>query len=164
VSRIIFIVLLLAGAAYVALSCGSLPATVASHFDGTGSATGFMPRQTYEAFTLALLLGMPLLAVFGMSRAYRRKDGRLKLPNGDYWLAPERRERSVAFLLVHAQWFGCLLVLLVCRVHWMVLQANALQPPLLPYATAMGTLVLFFLGVAVWFGVLMLRFRRSADR
>ena len=159
-SRNIFILLLLAGVVYVALTCGSLPDRVASHFDGSGSATGFMARSTYEMFTLALLLGMPLLAVIGMSRAYRRKDGRLKLPNGDYWLAPERRERSIAFLLAHAQWFGCLLVVLVCRVHWMVLQANALHPPLLPDATAMSTLALFFVGLGLWFGVLMLRFRR----
>ncbi len=155
-----FWVLLLAGAAYVGLTSAALPDTLAAHFDGAGRANGFMPRSNYRTFMLAMVIGAPLLAVTGMSRAYRGARRPLKLPNGDYWLAPQRREGSIAFLVAHAQWFGCLLVLFLCRVHWMVVQANTLQPPNLPFGTAMSALALFGGGLMLWFGTLMIRFQR----
>ncbi len=161
-SRIAFLLALLAGAAYVVASNGALPATLAVHFAASGQANGYMPGSTYRLAMPGLLLGLPLLTVLGMSSAYRSENPRLNLPNRDYWLAPERRARSVAFLLAHANWFGVLLVGLFCRVHFLVLQANARQPPLLPYDTAMSVLLLFGGGMALWIVILMLRFGRRS--
>lgn len=159
-SRSIFIVMLLAGLAYVAATANTLPGLVASHFAASGQANGFMPRTSYIAFMLVFVTGFPSLVVTAMSGVYRSSRERMNLPNGDWWLAPPRLDATVGFLVAHAQWLGSLLVVFICLVHRQVLQANALQPAQLPGSILASALIPFMGMMAAWFAVLMLRLRR----
>lgn len=163
-SQRLFLGLLVAAALFIWHSSGGLPERVASHFDGAGRANGFMPRGSYRILMLCFILGLPALVVTVMSSVYRGGRTRLKLPNADWWLAPQRREASVDFLVAHTQWFGCGLVVFLAYVHWLVVQANRLQPPELSSPRMLTALVLFFLGLALWLSSMMRRFRRPQGR
>lgn len=147
---------------FVYLSSSALPPVVASHFAAGGAANGFMARGTYVTLMVVLTVGLPLLFALLSSLVAKVPPNRVSLPNGDYWLAPERRAATLAFL----QWHGAFLAVLIAAflgfVHWLVLRANAVQPPLFPESAFLAALPLFLVVLAAWIGVLFLRFRRPS--
>jgi len=144
---------------FIMRTTGELPVILASHFDAGGRATAFMRRADYLHLILGLGIGAPLALVALLTAVYSRASD-MKLPNRDYWLAPERIGRTRDFLVVHGIWFGSLLISMVCYVHWLELQANRQQPAHLPDNLVYGGLILFFLITAGWSAGLLLAFRR----
>jgi len=159
-SRSIFVFALVAGAAFVTLTADALPPMVAAHFAASGQANGFMQRPNYLAFMLIFVTGFPALVVTSISAVYRGSGERMNLPNGDWWLAPQRRDATLAFLVAHTQWLGSLLVVFLCLVHRQVLQANDVQPPRLSGSMLISTIGPLLLMMGLWFAALMLRLRR----
>src|SRR5689334_11841268 len=145
-SAVMSIVLALSAGAFVWVTSLRLPAVVASHFDGSGMANGFMSRSLYVWFMLAFTVGLPLLLAFLPSLFFERPSLRFNLPHRDYWLAPERRAETVAFLCQHNARFAMLLMLFLCYVHWLVVRANGATPPRLFAPPFIAGLALF--GVA----------------
>lgn len=115
--------------AFVWLTSRSLPPIVASHFGATGVANGFMPRDAYVWFVSGIVVLLPLIIVYVPNRVLTRSSAVLNLPNRDYWLAPERRAETVAFLCRFSTRFGYVLVGFLAYVHWLVVRANAVTPP-----------------------------------
>ena len=155
--------LLLFAACFVAGTAAELPLAVASHFDAAGRPTAFMSRGGYVRFVCGFSLALPLAVVALFMTVYSRATV-LKLPNRDYWLAPQRLQQTRAFLVAHGVWFGSLLVTLGCAVHWLELKANRLQPAHLTNRDLAVVLAAFFIGAAAWGGALMFAFRRPAGR
>jgi hypothetical protein len=150
--------LLLVAGLFIWRSAELMPPQVASHFIGSGAANAFMPRAGYVQFMLLVGVVLPaaLAELIGLAS---RLGGRLRLPNKDYWLAPERREQTLAWMQAHARWFACLLSGFICYVHWLVIGANRLQPPLLPPDKVIPALLVFVLSAVAWGLSLQLRFR-----
>jgi uncharacterized membrane protein len=157
----VFIVLLLFAILFVTGTASELPPLVASHFDAGGQANAFMTRSVYIRFVLCLCVGLPLLIVTVLVVAYSRATT-LKLPNQDYWMSPERINRTRSFLVAHGVWFGSLLVVLTCFIHWLELGANRLQPPHLSNQAFAVAMIAFLIATATWIAVLMFAFRRPA--
>jgi uncharacterized membrane protein len=155
-----FLVLALCAGFFVLLTSRALPAVVASHFDGAGVANGFMSRHFYTWFMLAFVVGLPILLVYVPSFVLRNQRTQFNLPNRDYWLAPERRQETVEFLCRHTSRFGVLLSLLLCYVHWLVIQANAQIPPKLSSSWFIGGLAVFVVLCIALIGALLGRFRK----
>lgn len=155
----VFIVLLAFAIAFVVSTVSELPPMVASHFDAAGQANAFMSRSGYTRFVFCLVLGLPLGVVAILTAVYSRATD-LKLPNRDYWLAPERIDRTRAFLVAHGVWFGSLLVILACLVHWLELIANREQPPHLSNSMFAAVMIAFLLATTAWIAALMVAFRR----
>jgi hypothetical protein len=156
---IAFALALLFAILYISNTLSSLPPMVASHFDAAGFPTARMTRAFYAKFVFGIGVGFPIAIVALLSVVYS-KAGDMKLPNRDYWLAPERIAQTRALLVSHAVWFGCLLVAMVCYTHWLVLAAHRNVPPHLSNQMVMGGL-LVFLGVALGWVIALLRaFRR----
>lgn len=84
----------------------------------------------------------------------------MKLPNRDYWLAPERIAQTRALLVAHAVWFGCLMIAMVCYMHWLILTAHRSVPPRLSNQMVMGGLLVFIGISAGWIIALLRTFRR----
>lgn len=162
-SWLVFIWLLVFAFIFITRTAGELPAAVASHFDAAGRPSAFMPRNAYFVFTLLLAVGLPVALVGVLSAVYSRSAD-LKLPNRDYWLAPQRQERTRAFLAAHAVWFGSLLVALVCFIHWLELDANRQQPPLLASRKFISGIIAFMLCTGAWIGTLLFALRRPGGR
>ncbi len=151
--------LLFAGAIFVLSTTASLPERVASHFGAGGYANGYMTHDGYRWFMLFFTVGFPTLLVLGIAGLPRLIPQYTNLPNREYWLAPERRAQAFDFLTTHALWFGCLIEVFICSIHWHVMQANAHHPPQLanePFLTSLG---LFLTALVVWIISLMRQFR-----
>ena len=154
-----FALLLACAAAFVWLTALSLPAVVASHFEGDGYANGFMSRGAYVGFTLAFVVGLPALLLLLSHFAFGRPGARINLPNREYWLSPERRDETVSTLRGGLRQFMAMLVVFLCYVHWLVVRANQTSPPRLSTPWMIGGLVAFGAFALVWTRRLLRRFR-----
>jgi uncharacterized membrane protein len=157
----VFLAMLLIAALFVSRTANELPTLVAVHFDETGRPTSFMASQQYTVFALLFAIAMPLALVAIMTASYSRAS-QFKLPNRDYWLAPQRIARTRSFLVAHGIWFGSLLVGLMCFMHWLVLDANRHQPPFLSNQLLFVGLVVLLVCMLAWLGTLLAFFRLPA--
>jgi uncharacterized membrane protein len=146
ISWIAFTLALLCAIFYFSNTISSLPPMVASHFDGAGFPTAHFTRANYTKFVFAMGVGFPIAMVALLSVVYSKASD-MKMPNRDYWLAPERIAQTRALLVAHAVWFGCLMVAMVCYTHWLILAAHRSVPPRLSNQLVMGGL-LVFMGIA----------------
>jgi hypothetical protein len=121
--------LLLAGwaafVAYVWITSGQLPARVATHFGAGGEPNGWETHSGYLHFTLFFGAAVPafVLAVFHLGRL--GGGALLNIPHREYWLAPERREETLASLDRVGVRFAGLLVAFFAVLHHFILAANA---------------------------------------
>ena len=153
--------LLLIAGLFIWRSAELMPPLVASHFVASGAANAFMPRGSYV--NLMLAAGVLLPAVLGeVIGALARLGGVARIPNKDYWMAPERREASLAWMVSHARWFSCLLSAFICYVHWLVIEANRMQPPELPPGRIIPAIVVFVLCAVAWGVALQIRLDRKS--
>jgi hypothetical protein len=154
-----FAALLGCAAAFVWATSLSMPAVVASHFEGDGYANGFMSRGAYIGFMLAVVVALPALLLFVSQFAFGRPGARINLPNRGYWLAPERRDQTLSALRGGVRQFMAALVVFLCYVHWLVVRANEVNPPHLSTPWMVGGLVTFGAFALVWTRRLLRRFR-----
>jgi uncharacterized membrane protein len=156
---IAFALALLFAVLFFSNTISSLPPMVASHFDGAGFPTAHFTRAFYTKFVFGMGVGFPIAMVTLLSVVYSKASD-MKLPNRDYWLAPDRIGQTRALLVAHAVWFGCLMVAMVCYMHWLELIAHRSVPPRLSNQLVMGGL-LVFIGIATaWIIGLLRTFRR----
>lgn len=101
-----------------------LPGRMASHFDGTGRANGFMFRDDFLATELGLFAFMSLIFVVLPGFLRRIPNSLINLPRKDYWLAPERREATLRDMARQLTWFGAATLLFLLLVMEAVMRAN----------------------------------------
>jgi uncharacterized membrane protein len=158
--RIAFVVLLVLVAAVIVSTSGTLPDRVATHFGAGGLANGFMSRDGYIAFMLAFAVLLPIF-VAAMTGMVPRMIGNTRhIQHYNYWFAPARHDASVARLGSHACLAGCLLVLFVGGLHFVILDANAQTPARMAESTFFVMMALFLVGIAVWIARFRCMFRR----
>jgi uncharacterized membrane protein len=155
---IVFFLMLVFATIYLVETSPQLPSMVASHFDIGGYPNAFITRGAYTRFILGFAVGLPIAMVALLTFVYAGARD-FKLPNRDYWLAPERIAGTRALLIAHGVWFGSLLVAMVCYVHWLELVANRSVPPQLSNQRVSIGLLIFFLATAGWIIVLLRSFR-----
>jgi len=106
-----------------------LPLRLASHFDGAGHPDGWMGRDP------ALLLYVGMVAflgiLFGVLGPWIRRfpDSMVNLPDKEYWLAPERRDRTYNRISDSMAWLGVLCLGLIIAMHELTFRANLLPRP-----------------------------------
>jgi uncharacterized membrane protein len=139
--KLLFLVL----AAYAAIHFSSyysqLPGVVASHFDARGAANGWQTKSVFLGFFVGAVALASVLA-FGVPFIVSRTPAKLiNLPNKDYWLAPERRTSTIAFLGRYFAWFGCAALAVVSSSFDYAIRQNLhpvahLDPPAIVYVLA----------------------------
>jgi uncharacterized membrane protein len=149
-------------ALHVADLWDGLPERFASHFGPSGRPDAFMPRGTFMTLmgavgggTVLLLCVLPQLLRFVPTRL-------INLPNRDYWLAPERRDRSLARLGNLLGWLGAATGVLFAGVMELAIRANLAQTGLDmgAFGIAMALYVATVIGVLV---ALVWQFRLPLD-
>ncbi len=156
-----FLALVACAAVYVGWTSRELPALVASHFGGGGAANGFMPRGPYIGFMLVVVVLVPALVGLLPSRAFRAEGVRINLPNAAYWLAPERRDATIASLSSQMRRFATLLLGFLCYAHGLVIQANQSMPPMLPEQALVGGVFAFGIATLAWVASFLARYRKA---
>ena len=156
VGRIMIIVAVLLAIAQCLYFGPRLPATMASHFGANGQPNGWQSREAFIGFDLfivalltATFTGMPFLLRF-------IPIALINLPNKDYWLAPERREESLAFLNNQMELIGGSSLLLVVAVMQLAFNANLTNSPAMP-PTFIWPLLVLFIGFQIICSVRMVR-------
>ncbi len=156
----LLVALVAIGALFVWLTSSGLSATVASHFGASGEPNGFMPRTAYVYLMLGLVVALPLLVARSGRLVARLPASSINLPNKSYWLAPERHAGTVRSISDWLVGFAILLLLLLCYVHWLVVQANTGVTKQLSSVPFMLGLALFLVATIAW---LIAFYRRFAN-
>lgn len=113
-------------------SLDELPARLASHFNASGAADGWMEKGTFIASWLATVVFLNLL-VIGICWGIRfLPDSMFNLPHRDYWLSPAQRPATVGAILEFGFGFAFAITLLFGELYDQTLKANQVQPPHLP--------------------------------
>lgn len=145
---------------FVFVTGSSLPPVVASHFVVGGAANGFVPRSSYLIFTIVLLAGLPLLIALLSNASTFLPVRFINLPNREYWLTPERQADTLAYLRRRGTRLGIILALFLCYIHWLVVLANAHNPPLFPERLFFVGMAVFLISLVFWLGGFIAHFRR----
>lgn len=146
----VFLTLLAATVVFVWFSGAALPAVVATHFDVSGAADAFMRRALYLKVALVIVVALPAALVLLPAVMLRNPNARINLPNADYWLTPAHRAQAVALVRQYLARFASVLVVFFAYVHWLVLRANAANPPHFPMSWALVGLIVFAVCVLIW--------------
>jgi hypothetical protein len=157
---IIFAGLLIAAAIFAAVTTNSLPDPIAITFSAGGLAHNYMSHSAYRIYLLLCTIVMPLVIVLAIDWLPRLSPNRINIPHRDYWLAPQHRAQTLFFLRQHALRFGCLFVIFMVGIQWLVIQANTLNPPRLANGPFIILLVGFLISIGIWILVIFRRFRR----
>lgn len=159
--RLLFTGLLPAAAVFVYLTTDPAAGYIASHFDGTGHADAYMAGGYYRSFMIFFAAIFPLIMVVMIAGVPRLFPGSINIPNRDYWFSPEQRRGTLLFLEKHALVLGCMMVLFICGVHWLVMLANRQNPPQLANGPFLAMLAVFMAAIFIWLARLMRRFRKT---
>jgi uncharacterized membrane protein len=159
IAKIILFVLIGVFFAQIIFYYPNLPEIVATHFDGTGRADGFMTKQNFVIFEVVFLL--LIVGEFALLPLLIEKmpNSLINLPNKSYWLAEERRAETFGNIRSYFQWFSILLLTLFIAVNQMVFRANINRENLL--STVLWLIIgAFMVFVVVWLIKFVSQFRR----
>ncbi|MDY0168968.1 MAG: DUF1648 domain-containing protein [Thermoguttaceae bacterium] len=154
--------LLVAAGLHSAYYYPKLPAMMATNFDARGNPDGWMAKESFFAVHAITFAGVTAL-LFAASLSVRIvPDRMISVPNKDYWLAPERREESVAYLFRFLLWINNATMLFLIAIIDSVFRANLAAPVRLPANPWIWAIIVpaFVAGITVH---LFLRFRRPAQ-
>ena len=120
-----------------------LPDRMASHFGATGIPNGWMTKpQFFMSYALLILIAAAL--EFWLSRRIAsRPDAKLNLRNKQYWLAPERRGKTIGYFETFFAWYGCAFLLVEVFAMGLAMRANFNTPPRLETGPIISVLVGF---------------------
>lgn len=108
-----------------------LPERVATHFNLAGQADGWMSRDNQTRAHIGLVLFLAIM-LEGLARlSPRLPDGLINLPHREYWLAPERRAATHAWLAGLIRLIGCVLMAFFLALFHLVYRANLSGTPML---------------------------------
>lgn len=141
----------------------ALPARVATHFGMDGLPNGWMSREAFmRSIVVIVILPVVLLQGIGFLLG-RLPTSLINLPNREYWLAPERRAKTLAHIRTSMLEFGNATFAFLIFVVWSVIEANTANAE-----TRLGNLFAYglftFLAfVAVWTFSLVRPYLRVPD-
>ena len=158
-SCVLLLAAMIATAALVLATTAALPDRVASHFGPGGTADGWMTRTGYRVFMLAFALGFVQLVAATVGLLPRLFPNAVNVPNRAWWLAPERREATLAYLAGHACRLGVLIEAPLAGVHLLVLEANHAAPPRLATVPFVAMLAALLVLLGIWIAAIYRRFR-----
>jgi hypothetical protein len=157
-ARAVFLVAAGACLGQAEIMSARLPAVVASHFGASGAPNAWMPRRAFVAFYALVVVFTAASLLAGVYATKRLPDERINLPNKGYWLAPERRAASLAFLEAFMLWFGAATFLLLFDVFRQVFRMNMGLAPVLEHPQL--SLAAYAAFTVVWLSALLRRFGR----
>lgn len=148
-----------AAAAFVGITGAAwLPPVVASHFDASGAANGFLSRNVYIVVMVLVCGGIPLLLTAMGHWLAAFPDNFINIPNRSWWLAPGRRASSLASLATRLEWLAVAVAVFLCYVHVLVVVGNSRGVPGMDTTLLLAGLIVFLAFTAVWLFLLLGRF------
>ena len=160
----IFFALVALGAAQVSFYAPRIPELLGSHFSRGGFVNGWQTKAAFFATELAMII-LATVVSFGIPRIIAAAPVALiNLPHKEYWLAPEQREDTLAYIRVWSAWFGCGLLAFLLFVMELVFRANLHTPPQFNNAAFVPALLVFVVFDTMLVLRLNLHFSRTPGR
>jgi uncharacterized membrane protein len=157
----IFFVLVLMAAAQSAYYGPRIPEILGSHFAKSGFASAWQTKAAFFSTELIVVV-LATLVSFGIPQLIAAMPpSTINLPNKDFWLSPEHREQTIAFLRMQIAWLGCALLAFLLFVMELVFRANLHTPSQLNTAAFVPALLAFLAFTTIWTLRLILRYSRS---
>jgi uncharacterized membrane protein len=147
---------------YVVSTARELPEKVAIHFNGAGQANGWMARTEHVGFSIITGLGVALVITLCFSLIRVLPSTMVNLPHRDYWLAPERKEMTVVWFQRQGLWMACISILFMGGMHFLILQANRVQPPVLAPVPGLVVTGVFMLATGLLTARMFFHFKKPA--
>ena len=134
-----------------------LPEEVASHFGLSGQPDAWSTKTSFivhyfilVGFMIIIFLGIR----FGMSKI---PDSLINMPNKDYWLSPERRQKTFDFMSHYFLWIASATILFLLDMFNQIFQvhlgrANGMSHLVLSLGLLLGFAVLWTIGLVRRFG------------
>jgi uncharacterized membrane protein len=147
---------------YMFASTPALPDRVATHFNFAGQPDGWMTRTQHLVFMTLFGIGLPLIFVLLSFLTRILPNDVINVPRRDYWLAPQRRDETMRYLMRHCWWPACLAVVFVAGIQYLVVEANRQAPAQFSLTGILLIATGFAAGIVVWAIVMMRHFYREA--
>jgi uncharacterized membrane protein len=158
----IFLALALVGAMQYFYYAPRLPEIVASHFGISGVVNGWQTKMAFSSIELGIILLATVIS-FGVPRLIEAMPiSLINLPHKEFWLAPERREDTLAYIRTWSVWFGCGLLAFLLFVMELAYRANLCTPPHFNNAAFVPALLAFVILDTVLLMRLILHFSTVA--
>lgn len=148
--RVAFVLGFVANVVLAILSLVILPDRVAVHFGPGGMPDGWAPSYVNSLFFLGMHTLLFLLLSFSPRLMFIFPARWVNLPNKQFWLAPENRDRAVGKLSALMDSFGAALFLYLLVIQLLTIQANLSVPVRLNERVFLAFLVLFLGYTGVW--------------
>lgn len=134
------------------------PDRVATHFNGLGKPDGWMQRDSATLMMIAFQTLLPVIFIGIAYLIHRFPSGMINIPNRQFWLDPERREESLAFVSRTTGLFSLAISLFLSGMNHLTFRANQEGSGLnlTGFWVLMGSFLIFTIG---WIAVLSLRFQ-----
>jgi uncharacterized membrane protein len=138
----------------------NLPETIASHFNASGEANGWMSKQFFAIFEGIILLIIILPFTLVPRQIEKMPDAKINLPNKEYWLATDRRPETFRIIRIFLEWFTIGLLALFIAVNQLVFRANLNKQNLSD--VGIWTIVGIFLTFTIiWLIIFIRRFQKT---
>lgn len=136
-----------------------LPAEVAHHFGVSGQPDAWGSKLHFLIIYLVTVAVMAATFLgFGLAMP-KMPNARINLPNKDYWLAPERRQQTLDYMLPRFLWLGSITMLLLFDVFQQSFQVHLGKATKLDHVLlSLGSYVAV---ITVWCIVINTKFRKG---
>jgi uncharacterized membrane protein len=140
-----------------------LPESIAVHFGNSGEPNGWSDKTDFVMTYGATELFVVLLGLVSGLLLSKTPPALVNIPHRDYWLDPERRQETVAFLSKHVIWMETVTVAFLVAIAQLVFKANlGGSPPRL--SGDFWYIFAAFIGAIAWLTVkIVLRFRTREE-
>ncbi len=159
--RSIFIALIVLVILQILFYYPQMPDVVASHFDGSGTPNDWIGKTSFFVIYGFIMILLVIIFLYIPHRSEKRPNLRMKLPNRDYWLAPEQRTQTLAFFKRQMMIIGIVHLTLALIIVQFVIDTNFNQPPML-FSGIFWALLAYFVYLLAWIINFFLRFRKPA--
>jgi uncharacterized membrane protein len=145
-----FILVFIANVVLSLVSFVLLPSRVAIHFGIGGMADNWAPSYVSTLFFIGTNTFLFLSLYFTPRLVFMFPGKWINLPNKDYWLRMENKDRTVAMFSSLMWEFGTALFLFLFVAELLAIQANLSQPVKLNEKLLISALILFLLYTVYW--------------
>jgi uncharacterized membrane protein len=122
--RLLFILTFVANVVLVLATLPFLPEMVASHFGAGGMADGWMPRQVNAAIMVGVQVVLFAAIHFTPRLLARTPPSLISLPNREFWLAPQNRQRMTFLVGEFMCEYGAIMFVFLFLVELLAVRAN----------------------------------------
>lgn len=138
-----------------------LPDTVASHFDGQGTPNGWQTKGVFFSFFLGGIVLATVLC-YGVPKMIAAMPySTIHLSHKEYWLAPERRATTLAYIRNFFAWLSCAVLFVELAAIEYTIRANLSPEQRLAPSTLGWVLAGFFVFLFLWVGRFIAHFAKQ---